>query len=301
MIHSKSSPAATLILVRPHGNAFQIYLLRRGEKARFMPGAHVFPGGVVDPEDYGLDAWVNHLDMAFEDLQQSPGADTFSAEDTLPFMVAAIREAFEEAGIFFGYRNTGLIPDIDSLLDLRRHGRLGSGWLRGLVKEKGWVLSVSKLHRWSHWITPRLMKRRFDTRFFLSRMPENQTCRPDQKETTHGLWITPRNALACNLSGEIPLSPPTLVTLHDLQRCPSLESLMKSASNRSWGNPIEPRVVPLERGVIIIEPWDPRYGEEHVRIEKSTFEDYLLGPEEPFSRLWNDGRLWRPIRFQDHY
>jgi 8-oxo-dGTP pyrophosphatase MutT (NUDIX family) len=298
---SKLTPASTLILVKPHGDAFQVYLLRRSENAGFMPGAHVFPGGMVDAEDYGLDIWENHLDMDLDPIRQSPAADTLSAEETLPFMVAAIRETFEEAGVLLGNGDESLGPGLDSLLDRRRRDRLKPGWLKAHMSENSSVLAVSTLHRWSHWITPRPMKRRFDTRFFLARMPENQTCRPDQKETTHGLWITPRNALAGNLSGEIPLSPPALVTLHDLQRFPSFDSLMKAASDRSWGNAIEPRVVPLERGVIIIEPWDPMYGEDRIRIEKTTFEEYLLDPEEPFSRLWYDGRLWRPIRFQDHY
>jgi 8-oxo-dGTP pyrophosphatase MutT (NUDIX family) len=295
------TPAATLMLIRPHKKGFQVYLLRRSENAGFMPGFHVFPGGMVDPEDYGLDSWANHLDIPLEDIQQSLGADTLSAESTLPFMVAAIRETFEEAGVLLVSGDHGRVPDIDSLLARRRRDRLSPGWLKAHLSERDGVLAVSRLHRCSHWITPRVMKRRFDTRFFLALMPENQTCRPDQKETTDGLWITPRNALAGNLSGEIPLSPPTLVTLHDLQRCPSLDGLMKSVSDRSWGNAIEPRVVSLERGVIIIEPWDPMYGEDHINIEKSTFEEYLLGPEEPFSRLWHDGQLWRPIRSQEQY
>ena len=214
-----------------------------------MPGAHVFPGGMVDPDDYGLDIWANHLDMDLGPIRQRLGAETLPLEDTLPFMVAAIRETFEEAGVLLASGDQSLGPDLDSLLDRRRRDRLRPGWLKTHLREKDGVLAVSRLHRWSHWITPPLMKHRFDTRFFLALIPENQTCRPDQKETTHGRWITPRNALAGNLSEEIPLSPPTLVTLHDLQRFPSLESLMKAASDRFWGNAIEPRVVPLKRGV----------------------------------------------------
>ena len=295
------TPAATLMLIRPHKNGFQVYLLRRRDGAGFMPGTHVFPGGIVDPEDYGSDPWANHLDMVFDHIGQSLGAHTLSARDILPFIVAAIRETFEEAGVLLASGEQSRIRDLDALLDQRRRDQLGPGWLRTHLREKGGKLAVSRLHRWSHWITPPPMKRRFDTRFFLAPMPENQTCRPDQKETTHGRWITPRDALAGNLSGEIPLSPPTLVTLHDLQRFPSLESLMTAASHRLWGSPIEPRVIPLERGVMIIEPWDPMYEEDTIRIKKSALEAYLLGPEVPFSRLWYDGRLWRPIRSQDQY
>ena len=308
---SESKPAATLILVRPQvvkprvvnhkGNAFQVYLLRRSEKASFMPGAHVFPGGMVDPADRGLETWADHLDMGPGDMQQKLGEKTLTVEDTLSFVIAAIRETFEEAGVLLGYRKETIGPDLESLLEHRSRGRLGSGWFKARMTGESWTLGVSRLHRWSHWITPRLMKRRFDTRFFLALMPENQVCRPDKKETTEGLWVTPQEALTGNLSGEIPLSPPAVVTLHGLQAYPCMDDLMKAASKRSWGNVIEPRLVPMDRGAMIIEPWDPMYRRELIRIEKTTLENYVLGPEEPFSRLWNDGRLWRPVRFQEQY
>ncbi len=297
----ESKPAATLILVRPHGDAFQVYLLRRSKNARFMPGVHVFPGGMVDPEDYGLDTWENYLDMALEDIQRNLGAATLTAEDTLSFIIAAIRETFEEAGVLLARRKGSDAAGLKSLLELRGMGRLESGWFKTRMAVEDWILSVSSLHRWSHWITPRQMKFRFDTRFFLATIPENQVCRPDKKETTHGLWITPREALAGNLSGEIPLSPPAVVTLHDLLAHDSLDNLIKGASNRSWGNVIEPQLVPMAQGAMIIEPWDPMYGREHIRIKETMLEDDVLGPEEPFSRLWNDGRLWRPVRVKSKY
>ena len=280
-------PAASTILVRPHGKGFQVYLLKRSAESRFMPGAHVFPGGKVDPEDYGFDVRTNR--------SQTP------LEETRPFIIAAIRETFEEAGVLLGERNRNRGPDLDSLLDLRRRGRLRPGWFSEPMREENRVPDGSGLFRWSHWITPRLMKHRYDTRFFLARMPENQTCTPDNRETSDGLWITPYNALAGNLSGEISLSPPALVILNELQGYPSMEPLMRAASKRSWGDVIEPRLVPLERGSLIIEPWDPMYGTDSIRMERSTFEEYILDPGEPFSRLWHDGRLWRPIRFQDRY
>ncbi len=279
---SESKPAATLILVKPNGDGFQVYLLKRGPKSRFMPGAHVFPGGMVDPGDRGLETWANHMDMAPGDMQQKLGESALTVEDTLSFVIAAIRETFEEAGVLMGYGKETI--GLESLLEERGRGRLETGWFKTRMTGEGWMLAVSKLHRWSHWITPRSMKLRFDTRFFLALMPENQACRPDQKETTEGLWVTPREALSGNLSGDIPLSPPAVVTLHDLQAYPCLEDLMKAASKRSWGNVIAPRLVPMERGAMIIEPWDPMYEREHIRIENETLEDYVLGPEKPFSR-----------------
>ncbi len=300
---SKSKPAATLILVRPsvaghNENGFQVYLLKRSAKSRFMPGTHVFPGGVVEPEDRGLETWADHLDMDPEDIQRKLGANSLTVEDTLSFAIAVIRETFEEAGVLLIFKKEAMGLDLESLLAQRRLGNLGSEWLKTLMTNGNAMLSVSSLHKWSHWITPRRMPLRFDTRFFLALMPAGQSCRPDQKETTEGRWVTPKEGLVGNISGEIPLSPPAVATLHELLKYARMDDLLKAAAKRSWGNMMEPRLVPLKRGAMIIEPWDPMYGRDSIRMEKTMLEDDILGPEEPFSRLWHDGRSWRPVRIE---
>jgi 8-oxo-dGTP pyrophosphatase MutT (NUDIX family) len=48
-------PSASVVLLRRGGKhadrALEVLLLKRTEKAKFMPGVWVFPGGAVDPED----------------------------------------------------------------------------------------------------------------------------------------------------------------------------------------------------------------------------------------------------------
>jgi 8-oxo-dGTP pyrophosphatase MutT (NUDIX family) len=69
-------PAASVVLLRRGGKhaqrALEVLLLKRTDKAAFMPGAWVFPGGSVDPAD-------------------GEGPDGFRA--------CAVRELLEEAGI----------------------------------------------------------------------------------------------------------------------------------------------------------------------------------------------------------
>jgi 8-oxo-dGTP pyrophosphatase MutT (NUDIX family) len=43
--------AATVVVVRDGEPGLEVLLLRRTSAAVFAPGAHVFPGGAVDPED----------------------------------------------------------------------------------------------------------------------------------------------------------------------------------------------------------------------------------------------------------
>src|SRR5947209_4899643 len=44
--------AATVMLVRPSGErGFEVFMLRRSSASTFAPGAFVFPGGTIDPQD----------------------------------------------------------------------------------------------------------------------------------------------------------------------------------------------------------------------------------------------------------
>ena len=43
--------AATVVIVRDGEPGLEVLLLRRTSAAVFAPGAHVFPGGAVDPDD----------------------------------------------------------------------------------------------------------------------------------------------------------------------------------------------------------------------------------------------------------
>jgi 8-oxo-dGTP pyrophosphatase MutT (NUDIX family) len=71
-------PAATVILLRDGANGLETLLLRRNAKLAFHGGAWVFPGGIIDPEDYPVDATDDILAAACR---------------------AAVREAHEEAGL----------------------------------------------------------------------------------------------------------------------------------------------------------------------------------------------------------
>ena len=44
-------PAATVVLVRDAAQGIEVFMMRRSQKAAFMGGAHVFPGGAVDASD----------------------------------------------------------------------------------------------------------------------------------------------------------------------------------------------------------------------------------------------------------
>ena len=286
-------PASTVILAREHEGEVQVFLLRRSGTSGFFPGNYVFPGGTIEPEDHNLELWQRNLDMDLSEVSRRLGGG-LGVNEALGFGVAAIRETFEEAGVLLAYRSEGMKDGLEEVCDGRMTIGLSRGWLEALVRSEGWTLALTRLGRWAHWITPELMPYRFDTRFFLVFMPLGQECTPDARETTHGIWINPARGLARNLEGEIPLSPPTLITLHELLPYRDMEAVEKAVEDRVWGEALLPRLIPHSQGPVILEPWDPLYHEE-IEIDPKRLVDSILPPGEPFSRVWLHEGIWKPV------
>jgi hypothetical protein len=139
------------------------------------------------------------------------------------------------------------------------------------------------------------MKKRFNTRFFIVEMPKGQECQPDNRETEHGVWLTPEKALTANLFGKVPLSPPTLVTLSELMKFKTMQALRDEMETRHWGPPIAPRMVHTPNGPVLLEPWDPDCDTD-AAVDSSGYAGKVLKPGENFSRLWCDSGVWKPVK-----
>jgi 8-oxo-dGTP pyrophosphatase MutT (NUDIX family) len=287
-------PAATIILVRDNESGLQTYLLKRSGKSKFFPGSFVFPGGVLDEDDGDILFWKNHLDLSMEDVARRFSGNGLPGADVLPYCVAAIRETFEEAGALIVSRFSTEI--YERICELRLLKGLEKLWLKDLVSSSGCTLSLTSLSRWSHWITPKLMKYHFDTRFFVAIMPEGQTCSPDRNETDEGLWINPREALAANLDGTVPLTPPTIVTMHELLAYPDTATLKINWETRPWGEARLPRMVQSQSGAIILEPWDPEYLDEGGTFNAEERDSMIHAGIEPFSRIYLHNGIWKPAK-----
>jgi 8-oxo-dGTP pyrophosphatase MutT (NUDIX family) len=289
-------PAATLILVRDGATGLETYLLRRSQKSGFMAGNYVFPGGLVDPLDRETEFWSGHADLAPVELAGRMGRG-LGAEETLAYAVAAVRETFEEAGALFAGSRQAVDGELEKLCALRGGRRLSRGWLKDLLASGNWRLELKALAPWAHWITPLLMPKRFDTRFFTAVLPGGQECRPDEHETMEGIWLNPREALIRNHGGSVPLSPPTVVTLQAMLAYPDSKSLLAAAYTRGWGAPVFPRQILLDKpyGSLILEPWDPMYAEESYVPDPAGLERCLLPVGAAFSRIWHRNGIWRPV------
>lgn len=131
--------------------------------------------------------------------------------------------------------------------------------VRELSEEAGIELaSHDELVLFSRWITPEVVKTRFDAWFFLALAPAHAPPRPDGIETVDAGWFEPRAALDANAAGELALVFPTIRQLEGLLPFATSEEAIEAARGRRV-EPILPKVIGSEEDHRIVLPGDPDY------------------------------------------
>jgi len=237
-------PAATIALLRKGADGLEVLLLKRSARTRFIPGAYVFPGGRVEPEDAseGVIYRVTGLTAAEADGHLgTSGADL----PGIAFFVAALRETFEETGILLG-EDSGQCRSVKNGGEEDGEGRFRTGLRRGsmelpeVLDGLGARLGAGRVSYMAHWVTPVQERYRYDTRFFVAEVPRGCPAFPDGEELVEHLWVTPAEAMRRNEGGSLPMVFPTLFTLEALAafRDPA-EALLR------MGGPHIPRLLPI--------------------------------------------------------
>jgi hypothetical protein len=109
-----------------------------------------------------------------------------------------------------------------------------------LCKEHAWRPAVDRLTYFSHWITPAAMKRRFDTRFFIARAPENQIASLAGDEMSDLIWTQAKDALANFAAGRLQLMFPTRTLLGEIAAYDEVDALLDFAQRPRRIVPIMP-------------------------------------------------------------
>jgi len=130
--------------------------------------------------------------------------------------------------------------------------------VRETFEEAGVLLSIKRLVPFSRWITPVAMKKRFDTRFFLSQALPGEEPAVDGKEIVSGAWITPGQALERHRKREIKVVPPTFMTLFQLAAFDGVESLLRQAASTRIV-PVLPFSCRMDGAPCVMYPHDPEY------------------------------------------
>jgi 8-oxo-dGTP pyrophosphatase MutT (NUDIX family) len=130
--------------------------------------------------------------------------------------------------------------------------------VRELHEEAAVHVDPAALLAFAHWVTPEIEIRRYDTRFFLARMPPEQEARHDDHETTALEWLTPDEAIEQCLAGRITLPPPTWTTFRQLQPFSSVDAVFEWARWRPIVR-VKPGFIKNDRVTMLTLPGDPLF------------------------------------------
>ncbi|HEU0012105.1 MAG TPA: NUDIX domain-containing protein, partial [Longimicrobium sp.] len=194
----EARPAATVVLVRDGEQGPEVLLLRRHRRSGFAAGAWVFPGGVVDAEDQSPAALARLAGPSPAEWAARLGLE--DAGEAAGYVVAALREAFEETGILLARGAPALASEA---LEDARQALLEAGEGMGQVAERLGIELDGGVAYVAHWITPEPEPRRYDTRFFLARVPAGAECVPHAPELVDAAWLPPAEALRRFERGEM--------------------------------------------------------------------------------------------------
>ena len=191
------------MLLRNSDPGLEVLLLRRSDRAGFVPGAHVFPGGVVDQGDH-------------DHRYRSHWIDGPPAED-LAHRVAAVRECLEEAGVLLARDGNQTVrnghPVLTDLDRLRSDVERGEIDLATAVAAHGLRLGLEEMVYTARWVTPEESPRRYDARFYVAPMPAGQNPVADDREVSNAHWWRPSDALDAWRRDDILLIEPTVASL----------------------------------------------------------------------------------------
>jgi 8-oxo-dGTP pyrophosphatase MutT (NUDIX family) len=222
----------------PGTSALEVLLVRRNARAAFVPGAYVFPGGVVDAADASRDMRSHVIGFTPAHAAERLGLrEQEEQEDGSPapiaYYVAALREAFEETGILVALATPGRPTPASAVRSAREDLLESRASFAEVLARLGCRLDLGAVEYIAHWITPEAEPRRYDTRFFMVTVPTDAEPIPDPREMTDALWIRPVDAVLRAREGTLPMIRPTVRTLEALVGFESAQAALDAFAGRA--------------------------------------------------------------------
>lgn len=257
---SRAVPSATVVLVRDGEDGAEVLMVLRHAKTSFG-ASYVFPGGLLHGDDDAVAARCDGIDDADADRVLALG------HGGLAYFSAAIRELFEEAGVLLARDAHGDWVDAGALSEHREPLNDGRESWPAFLEQQDLRLVCDALHYFAFWITPREVRKRFSTRFFVAAMPAGQDAVHCGTEVTDSRWMTPAGALEESRAGRIEIPHPTIRTLKRLTPFATTSDLVAWAKTeqRAGVACLRPAIVTCGDEQRVVMPGDadyPRYPDE---------------------------------------
>lgn len=226
--------AATVVLMREVpgvGTKPEVLMLKRHADEAFAAGAYVFPGGMLEEDD-----WIPPSLVLSHDIPTEAAAilmpDVSPPAKALGYWIAALRETFEETGILLARYSDGRLweptpAETIQIAAQRRALLQGTAPFATVMHDLERMLATDLLVYFAHWITPETLPIRFSTRFFLARVPSVLQAEPDQVEVVEQVWIAPEDAIQQHAAGDMKMLSVTVKILETLSQFSSAAEAIK--------------------------------------------------------------------------
>ncbi|XP_038609769.1 nucleoside diphosphate-linked moiety X motif 19 [Tachyglossus aculeatus] len=308
--------SSSIISSCPGNQDYQVLLLQRSGHSHFMPGASVFPGGVLAEADRAPD-WLEvirpHHGPPFFGLgpvKQPRGAPI---PDQVAFRICAIRETFEECGILLlrPQPPSGTVesPPVWRLPQAFQPFLELAPWRAKIQKDPSQFLQLCRhldcapdiwaLQEWSNWLTPFLKRegKRFDTFFYVCCLEGRPQTFPDMQEVVSLQWLSPTEAIEKFTSKEIWLAPPQFYELARFCNFSSLSDLHRFSLDRALEGCERWMIITLSAsdGIIQLLPGDELYP------ENTILEDNNLSTKKKIEEIMKDAKkMHRIVLYERH-
>ena len=164
-----------------------------------------------------------------------------------------------------------------------------SAAIRELHEETGLEVGPEPILHFSRWLTPEVVKHRFDTYFFLAPQSGNASVVVDGSEIVEYRWVKPDVAIAEQGAGALKVPPPTLVSLTDIAEYHSLAELVQAVRRRQPPY-FFPRIVEHGDDHVFLYPGDSGYDAADVNqsetCHRTTMHQGVFSYQRDFS--WPD-------------
>jgi hypothetical protein len=127
-------------------------------------------------------------------------------------------------------------------------------------------IAVELLVPFAHWITPPMMPKRFDTKFYVAIAPSDHLALHDGEESVNSVWITPAEAIADGRAKRRTVIFPTLMQLVKLERSTSAAGALADALADTILT-VTPELVDTPDGQALRIPAEAGYGITQVLIK----------------------------------
>ncbi|MFQ5675063.1 MAG: NUDIX domain-containing protein, partial [bacterium] len=191
-----SNRKAVSIILTNDPDSTSIYLVKRSPKLKFFGGFYACPGGTLDANDGEID------------VKKSESVPT----ESLPYIVAATREIFEETGVLL---SRGPKMTKDALSRYRQDLLDDKIQFREILEKEGQTIEATDFHFICSILTPEFSPIRYDTEFYWVTIPDGQSPEIWEGELVDGRFMTAVDALQAWKRGELLIVPPIVFMLNE--------------------------------------------------------------------------------------